>query len=71
MVAKDRFGSRGKDGGHPSPLPWDHLMADGVDARMQSMQSSRPDPPVDLIPGPAGLQQLNPSHDPMLPAGKL
>jgi hypothetical protein len=46
-------------------------MSYGVDARVETMQPTGAYPPVDLLLTPPCLQQLRPSHHPMLPPRQL
>lgn len=45
-------------------------MANGVDTRVQSMQSSGAHPAGDRLPSQPQPRKLIPSHNPMLPPGQ-
>jgi hypothetical protein len=66
-VTEHCCGARGQSRSKPPPLTTDYRMPHGIDARMQPVQTSSPNPPIDRFLTKSKPPQLPPPHHTMLP----
>jgi hypothetical protein len=69
-MAEDGIGTKRENRGHPPTLDGDGTVPIGIDAAMKSMQRPVMRPRLDHLRTHSELQQLPPSHHPVLSAGQ-